>query len=176
MWWLGLGPSWWLGSGLIDAILGQNPTINLSTSLGFWLKNNGKTAFRPCLGEKTTPHKLGQNLTMKMAKIWPASNFTAHTHTHIYIYIYICAVELLSGPSLAFSGFIIWSKFVFLNTVCPQHYKNRGFSTFLNKKLRTNISGVIIWSKLALLKRTQLGPENNPYLDQIMTPQMYLFL
>ena len=39
----------------------------------------------------------------------------------IYIYIYICmyvyiymhAVELLSGPSLAFSRVIIWSKFAF---------------------------------------------------------------
>ena len=29
-----------------------------------------------------------------------------------YIYIYMLAVELLSGPSLAFWGVIIWSKFV----------------------------------------------------------------
>ena len=30
---------------------------------------------------------------------------------------------------------------------------------------------MIIWSKFAFFKRTQLGPDNNPYLDQIVTPQ-----
>ena len=29
------------------------------------------------------------------------------------MYIYICAVELLTGPSLAFWGVIIWAKFAF---------------------------------------------------------------
>ena len=38
------------------------------------------------------------------------------------------------------------------------------------------MSGVIIWSKFAFSKRTQLGPENNPYLDQIITPQNVFFL
>ena len=38
---------------------------------------------------------MDQFLTLEKAKIGPVSNSTA------YIYIYICAVELLSGPSLA---------------------------------------------------------------------------
>ena len=37
---------------------------------------------------------------------------------HIYIYMHMHAVELLSGPSLAFLIVINWAKFVFLNTVC----------------------------------------------------------
>ena len=72
---------------------------------------------------------------------------------------------LLSGPC----------SFVF-NTVCQKHCKI-GVSTlfFVTKKLRTEKSGFIIWSKFALLKRTQLGPDNNPYLDQIITPDILLF-
>ena len=96
---------------------------------------------------------------------------TRQLYIYIYIYIYICC------------GVIIWSKFCllrgyylaqvcFFNTVCQRHYKNRGFSTFVvTKKLRAQNSGVVIWSECAFLKRTQLGSDNNPYLDQIITPQ-----
>ena len=50
-------------------------------------------------------------------------------------YIYIYAVVLLSGPSLAFWGVIIWAKFVFYKTLfVKKHYKNRGFSTFFFEK------------------------------------------
>ena len=45
---------------------------------------------------------MDQFLTYKKAKIGPVFNFTA--------YIYICAVKLLSGPSLAILGVIIWAK------------------------------------------------------------------
>ena len=70
------------------------------------------------------------------------------------------AVVLLSGPSLAFWGVIIWAKFVFLqNTVCQKHYKIRGFSTFFfEKKLRAQIRGVIIWAKLAIFKLQSTWP------------------
>ena len=53
------------------------------------------------------------------------------------MYIYICAVRLLSGPSLALLEVIIWSKFVFSKTpIAKKHYKNRGFSPFfLEKKI-----------------------------------------
>ena len=57
-------------------------------------------------------------------------------------------------------GVMFWSKFV---------VNQRIF------KLRAKISGVTIWSKFAVLKRTQLGPDNNPYLDQIVTPQHVFF-
>ena len=93
---------------------------------------------------------------------------------YIYIYIYINAVVLLSSPSLAFSSDIIWSKFV-LKTVCQKHCKNWGFNTC--KKLRANISGVIIWSlKLAMFKMHKLGPDSDTYLDQRMIPQKGFFL
>ena len=43
---------------------------------------------------------------------------------YIYIYIYIYAVELLTGPSLAFSKVINWSKFFSKkNIVGQKHYK-----------------------------------------------------
>ena len=90
---------------------------------------------------------------------------------HIYIY-------MLAGCEV-----IIWSKFGLLRgyylvqvcffkfTAC-QNTMKYGVSThlFLKKKLHANISGVIRWSKFAFLKRTQLGPDDNPNLDQINNP------
>ena len=85
-------------------------------------------------------------------------------------------------------GVVIWSKFgvlesyylvqvCFFNTVYQKHDKNRDFNTDLEQtKLRTKNSGVIIWSKLAFLKRTQLGPDNSPDLDQKITPQNAFFV
>ena len=46
-----------------------------------------------------------------------------------------------------------------------------GFNLFYFLKLRAKISGVIIWSKFVFFKRTQLGPDTDPCLDQIKTPQ-----
>ena len=51
------------------------------------------------------------------------------------IYIYICAVKLLSGPSLGFLNVIIWSKWGFLNVIIWSKfvflaYKNSGFKRF----------------------------------------------
>ena len=94
----------------------------------------------------------------------------------VYIYIYICMLwsyylvqvwpfeGLLSGPSL-------FEKHCLSKTL----YKIGVSECFVTKKLRANISGVIIWSKFAFLKRTQLGPGSNPYLDQIITPQNIVF-
>ena len=43
--------------------------------------------------------------------------------------------------------------------------------------MQTKFSGVIIWSKLAIcnLRNTKLGPDNNTYLDQIITPEKCFF-
>ena len=74
---------------------------------------------------------MDQLVTSKKAHIGPAFNFIGY----INIYIYIYAVVLLSGPSLAFWGVIIWAKFAFYKTLfVKKHYKNRGFSTFFLKK------------------------------------------
>ena len=80
-----------------------------------------------------------------------------YMYMYMYIYIYIYVVGLLSGPSLACWGVIIWSKFVFFYIVCQKHYKIGGGGGsahlfFEQKKLRTKITGVIIWSKFAFLK------------------------
>ena len=75
---------------------------------------------------------------------------------------------LLSGPSLAFWGVIIWAKFVFYKTLfVKKHYTNRGFSTFFLKKMRAQIW---VWAKLTILSCSELGPDNNTYLAQIIPP------
>ena len=76
---------------------------------------------------------------------------------YIYIYIYI-AVELLAGPSLAFSG--IWSKFVFFFLTLFVETLRIGVSAlfFEQKKFRTKLSGVIIWSKAAIFMLQQTWP------------------
>ena len=50
--------------------------------------------------EKKKEKHLDQFLTYKKANLGPFLNFTAYIYMLVYIYIY--AVELLSGPSLAF--------------------------------------------------------------------------
>ena len=94
--------------------------------------------------------------------------------------IHILAVVLLSGPSLAFWGVIIWAKFAFYKTLFDKHTIKIGVSApwfffFWLKKLRAQIWGVIIWAKLAILSCSQLGPDNNTYLAQIITPQNGIF-
>ena len=39
------------------------------------------------------------------------------------------------------------------------------------KKLRKNVRGYYLVQVCVFKKRTQLGPDTDPYLDQIMTPQ-----
>ena len=71
----------------------------------------------------------------------------------MYMYIYIYAVVLLSGPSLAFWGVIIWAKLAFHKTLFVKNTINIGVSAlFLKKTLRAQIWGVIIWAKLAIFK------------------------
>ena len=96
----------------------------------------------------------------------------------IYIYIHICC------------GVIIWSKFgplrgYYLVQVClflTVYVKNTraiGVSTHFcskQKVARKKIQGLSSGPNWPLLRRTKLGPENNPYLDQIITPQMYFLL
>ena len=96
----------------------------------------------------------------------------------LYIYIYIYAVVLLSGPSLAFWGVIIWAKFAFLqNHVCQKHYKNRGFSTFFfwKKNCAREFEVLLSGPSWSFLRCSQLGPDNNTYLAQIVTPQNAFF-
>ena len=83
----------------------------------------------------------------------------------ICVYIYMCAVELLSGPSLGFLEVIIWSKFVFfLKHWLPKNTIQIGVSAqfFGNKNSHKNN-----WELLS-------GPSlrfflNAPNLDQITT-------
>ena len=92
-----------------------------------------------------------------------------------------------TGPSC---GVIIWSNFGLLRghyliQVCfcikalcqKKHYNNSGFSPFFLKKKRCaqKFQGSLSGPSLRFLKRTQLGPDTDPYLDQIMTPQNACF-
>ena len=97
-------------------------------------------------------------------------------YTYIYIYIYMLWCYylgqvwpfevLLSGPSLFFYKTLFVKK----------HYKNRGFSTFVLKKNCARKFEVLLsgpsWS---FLRCSQLGPDNNTYLAQIITPQNAFF-
>ena len=84
-------------------------------------------------------------------------------------------VELLSGPSLAFSGVIIRSKFAFSKTLSHNTIK-QGYSTFLQiKSSAEKIRGYYLVQVGNFLWKAKLGPDNNPYLDQIRTPQNGLF-
>ena len=97
---------------------------------------------------------------------------------HIYIHIYIYAVVLLSGAKFGLLRCYYLGQVCFLqNTVCQKHYKNRGFSTFfLEKKNCARKFEVLLsgpsWS---FLRCSQLGPNNNTYLAQIITPQNAFF-
>ena len=51
------------------------------------------------------------------AKYQILDQFLTLLRIYVYIYIYIYVVMLLSGPSLAFWGVIIWAKFVFYKTL-----------------------------------------------------------
>ena len=81
---------------------------------------------------------------------------------YIYIYIHISAVELLSGPSLAFLIVTNWAKFVCFSTLfVKQHYKNKGFSrSFFKKKVRAQFLIGTNWAKLVFFGH-QLGPSNS---------------
>ena len=78
----------------------------------------------------------------------------------IYLYIYIYAVVLLSGPSLAFWGVIIWAKFAFYKTLFVKNTIKIGVSALFvfEKKLRAQIWGVIIWAKLVIFKMQSTWP------------------
>ena len=83
---------------------------------------------------------------------------------------YMCmyAVELLSGPGLAFWGGIIWSKFFFALLV--KNTIKIGVSALSNSCAQT-FEGLSSGPSWHFFTRTQLGPDNNPYLEQIITPQ-----
>ena len=91
-----------------------------------------------------------------------------YMYMYVYMFVYVCCGVIIWSKFGLFRGYYLVQVCVLKNIVCQQHYKNRGFSIFQVARIK---SGVLIWCKFAFLKRTQLGPDNNPYLDQIITPQ-----
>ena len=109
------------------------------------------------------------SLSLSLSHFWGGSLF----FLSLSIYIYI-AVVLLSGPSLAFWGVIIWAKFVFFTKTLfvKKHYKFRGFSTFfLKNNCARQFEVLLSGPSWPFLSCSQLGPDNNTYLAQIITPQ-----
>ena len=108
-------------------------------------------------------------MPLQTAKRWHRKQLS-NIYTYIYIAIYIYAVELLSGPSLAFWGVIIWSKFVFsFNSACQKALYKQGFQHIcLKRKIaRKQIRGYCL-VQVGHFLSPKLGPDNNPYLDQII--------
>ena len=108
-----------------------------------------------------------------MAKLGPWDNFTA-IYVYIYIYMLWCYYlgqvwpfeVLLSGPSLLFTKHCLSKK----------HYKIGVSALFFWKKNCARKFEVLLsgpsWS---FLRCSQLGPDNNTYLAQIITPQNAFF-
>ena len=119
-------------------------------------------------------NKLGQNIDFGNPQTWP--RYWLHS-MHIYIYIYIYAVVLLSGPSLAFWGVIIWAKFAFYKTLFVKKHYKIGVSALLywKKKCARKFEVLLSGPSWPFLSCSQLGPDNNTYLGQIITPQNGFF-
>ena len=80
------------------------------------------------------------------------------------------AVELLSGPSSAFLIVNIWSKFVLKTLFVKQHYKIGVSADVFSKNARANLNSYSL-VQVGLFLDPQLGPDNNPTLDQTITVQ-----
>ena len=110
--------------------------------------------------KKQKKQNMDQVLTYKKANIGPALNSTA--------YIYIYAVELLSEPRLASWGVIIWAKFVFTK-MYQNAIKYIYIYIFRHIKKEVHLQGLVSWPTWSFLCCNKLGPDNNPYLAQIIT-------
>ena len=94
--------------------------------------------------------------------------------THIYVYMlwsyYLVQVwpfqGLLSGQSLFFLTLFVKNT---INIGVSAHFLNK---TSCAQKFQRLLSG----PSLRLFKRTQLGPDSSPYLDQIITPENVICL
>ena len=90
--------------------------------------------------------------TKVLKKTNPCKQIRRHACVYnIYLYIYIMAVELLSGPSLAFfKGYLLVQVSFFAKPCLSKHYKIGASELLGGKKFARNKVRVIIWSKLAL--------------------------
>ena len=84
---------------------------------------------------------------------------------------------LLLGPSLAFWGVIIWAKFAFYKTLFVKNTIKTAVSalSFLNKNCARKFEVLLSGPSWPFLSCSQLGPDNNTYLAQIITPQNGVF-
>ena len=87
--------------------------------------------------------------------------------------IYIYDVELISGLSLAshFMGYYLGQVCFIENTVCRKRYNNMGFDTFWKKSCAQQFQGLLSGPSWPFLCCDKLGPDNNPHLSQIITPE-----
>ena len=79
---------------------------------------------------------------------------------------------LLSGPRLAFWGVIIWAEFAFYKTLFVKNTIKIGVSAlFWNKNCARKFEVLLSGPSWPFLSCSQLGPDNNIYLAQIIAPQ-----
>ena len=89
-----------------------------------------------------------------------------HTYIHTYIHIHMCCGDTIWSKFGLFRV-VIWSKCAFLKTLLSKTLLELGFQH-------------IFWWKRVACKNyrgcNKFSPDNNPYLDQIITSQNGLFL
>ena len=106
-----------------------------STWLGLIRIGPGNSPFQVELGFKPSP-----NLGIILRPQWggwatnPKIVQKATDNIHVYMCVYIYVVELLFGPSLAFSIVFIWSKLVQKTLFVDKNYKIGVSGDFLLKK------------------------------------------
>ena len=109
-------------------------------------------------------------LTLKRANIGPLFNFTAYIYMHMLWCYYLAQVwpfeVLLSGPSLFFTKHCLSKNTIKIGVSALFFWKKN-----CARKFEVLLSG----PSWPFLSCSQLGPDNNTYLAQIITPQNAFF-
>ena len=122
------------------------------------------------------PPKVDKLVTFEVAKLTTLKRAEGgHTNNYVYIYMLWCYYlgqvwlfeVLLSGPSLFFTKHCL-SKNTIKIGVSAGFFEKKNCA----RKFEVLLSGPS-WS---FLRCSQLGPNNNTYLAQIITPQNAFFL
>ena len=92
------------------------------------------------------------------------------------MYIYICAVKLLSGPTLIMFNVIIGPSLFFKALFVQKHYNIWASAHFLEKtKVARQNVGCYYLGQVGHLCCNKFGPDNNTYLAQLITSKHVCF-
>ena len=92
------------------------------------------------------------------------------TYIYIYIFFFIYSCRVIIWAKFGdLKGYYLGQVLLKKTLFAKKHYKNRGFSTFLS--VHKKFEGLLAGPSWPFLCCNKLGPENNPYLAQIITLQ-----